>query len=480
MSSIKNGLIELFTKIEIGSYKTATKRLSGNVGESGNEITGLIQDIRGFEETTSKYIFRTFLEDNLNIGFIYPNTRLKEHMKAVSDEMSARVDAIVQCLEDFKTKAEGLEDTFYDMCSQEGKVALLLRYEILAEPELKVGDFSFGSANLQLDAIGKNNKDYYLIAKRWQNTLRRFLPEIHISDSAIVMQGPVLYEDDFTLETLYRYRKIYPDTPIILSTWVGEVTDEFSYLATSINIFILENETPAETGPSNIKYQLKSSLEGIKAAKEFGDIWYVMKTRTDQRILKPDFLSYFRALLRTFPCGGKELSERIVFLGGWNSMVTFPYRISDFMAFGTIADLFNYYSATGDGEILEKTYACRENISGHIGKWASRIMFEHSDTAFNMLDDERKALSKELFGTHDPESYLCSSFYERVILKRAFSEEDDILKHYWGFLKNYAVVADADQLLILWHKYKFMQQEWNSLEADGGLTQSVWLSLYYG
>lgn len=479
MSSFKNGLIKLFAKIEISSYKAATKRLGGNIEEAGDEISGLIQDIRSFEDAVNKYIIRAFIEDNLNIGFIYPNARLKEHMKAVSEEMSARLDSIVQCLESLKTGTEGLEDTFYDMCIQEGKVALLLRFEILSEPELKVGDISFGSANLQLDAIGKNNKDYYLIAKRWQNTLRRFLPEIHLSDTAIVMQGPILYEDDFTLESLYRYRKIYPDTPIILSTWVGEVTDEFSYLATSINVFILENETPQETGPSNIKYQLKSSLEGIKAVKEFGDIDYVMKTRTDQRILKPDFLSYFRHLLRTYPCGAKELSERIVFLGGWNSMVTFPFRISDFMAFGTITDLINYYSASGDDEILEKTYTDKESISGHIGKWASRIMFEHSDT-FDMPDDERRALSRELFGSHDPESYLCCSFYERVILRRLLNEEDDVLKHYWEFLKNYAIVADADQLLILWHKYKFMQQEWNSLEADGGLTQSVWLSLYYG
>ena len=183
--------------------------------------------------------------------------------------------------------------------------------------------------------------------------------------------------------------------------------------------------------------------------------------------------------MKTYPCHEENTSERIVFLGGWNSMVTFPFRISDFMAFGTISDLLNYYSASGDDEILKKTYKIKDGVARHIAKWASRIMFEHSDTAFNMPEDDRKALSRELFGTHDPESYLCCSFYERVILKRSLNEEDDILKHYWEFLKNYAIVVDADQLLILWHKYKFMQQEWNSLEADGGLTQSAWLSLFY-
>jgi hypothetical protein len=467
----------MFTKIEVNSYKTAIMCLGDRKDDVSADISNVCQAVISFGDTVNKFIDSFFAKWNGNSKFIFPNRRLQEHMIGISDEIDKKTNNIVRCLRELYSAPS--EELFYELCLEEGELALIIRFELLSSPVEVAGESSFENVYNQLKEIGIENNDYYQVAKRWQNTMRRFLPEIHIHDTAIVVQGPILYEDDFTLETLYRYRKIYPETTIVLSTWEGEVSDEFSFLATSINVLILENATPDETGPSNIKYQLKSSYEGIRLAKEDENIKYVMKTRTDQRIIKPDFLPYFKNLLRTYSCNKQELSERIVFLGGWNSMSTFPFRISDFLTFGCISDLFKLYSASGDYEKFRKTYEIEGALSKHISKWASRIMFENSDTAFNMSDEDRRILGKELYGSHDPESYLGCDFYERVILKRQLNEDDDILMHYWQFLKKYVVIVDADQLLLFWHKYQFMNQEWNSLESDGGLTYSMWLSLYY-
>ena len=43
-----------------------------------------------------------------------------------------------------------------------------------------------------------------------------------INDTAIIIQGPLELDEDFTLNTINYYSKIINPQNIILSTWIGE------------------------------------------------------------------------------------------------------------------------------------------------------------------------------------------------------------------------------------------------------------------
>lgn len=61
---------------------------------------------------------------------------------------------------------------------------------------------------------------------------------------------------------------------IIFSTWVGS---ESYYNSDDIVIY---NELPTDSGPMNINYQIKSTLSGLKKAKDLG-YKYALKLRSD-------------------------------------------------------------------------------------------------------------------------------------------------------------------------------------------------------
>lgn len=43
-----------------------------------------------------------------------------------------------------------------------------------------------------------------------------------VDNLAIVMQGPIRKEDNFTYNTVKYYRDIYPNAKVIVSTWIDE------------------------------------------------------------------------------------------------------------------------------------------------------------------------------------------------------------------------------------------------------------------
>ena len=54
-----------------------------------------------------------------------------------------------------------------------------------------------------------------------------FKPTYDFDDTAIVIQGPIAYDNNYTVETFKLYRLIYPNAPIVVSTWKGEATNDF-------------------------------------------------------------------------------------------------------------------------------------------------------------------------------------------------------------------------------------------------------------
>ncbi len=366
------------------------------------------------------------------------------------------------------------------LCNSLGRLALILRFTIAFRPDLSYRNENISCLYEQLKNLNELYNDYYTYNHMFQNTVWKFLQRIDIRDTAIVVQGPVIYENDFTIETMYRYRWLYPNAIIILSTWKGEIQDFFRWQANSIGIVLIENEMPAEHGISNIRLQLISSHQGILCANKYKEIKYVMKTRTDQRIFLPDFLSYMRNMLKTFDVKSEILKERIVFLGGYQSSCLCPFEMCDFLTFGNVDDMKEFYNSTGEST---KLIPERMNNPDYLEKRA-RPLRDHSHydnyVAMKKLGEEkRRFLCKKFMEYLDPETYIVLSFYQRVILGRELMDSDDVLKMYWEFLKNCVVIVDSDHLFLYWFKYEHRYLIDSSLTSMGSLTTSVWMDIYY-
>ena len=50
-------------------------------------------------------------------------------------------------------------------------------------------------------------------------------PTAHSDEVCIVMQGPLLARDRFTLETIKLFNRLYPQVTVIVSTWEDENKD---------------------------------------------------------------------------------------------------------------------------------------------------------------------------------------------------------------------------------------------------------------
>ena len=159
---------------------------------------------------------------------------------------------------------------------------------------------------------------------------------------AIIIQGPIRREDNFTLETVKLYRKHYPAATVILSTWEDEDISTFKTLEDKRSK-IVRGKKPSYNGPGNVNMQAGSTKNGIALAVQMG-LRYVLKTRTDQRMYGIGTLQFFINLLEQFPIrDGSTQKKRIV---GFNVTTTtryLPYHLSDLFMFGATEDMKTYW-----------------------------------------------------------------------------------------------------------------------------------------
>lgn len=258
-------------------------------------------------------------------------------------------------------------------------------------------------------------------------------------DTAIVIQGPIIKKQNFTLETVKTYRKIFPSAHIMLTTWKGEDTSEFK----NIGIEILLNEKPEHPGISNINYQILSTLNGINATKKL-DVVYVLKTRTDQRIYDPRALTYFKNLLATFPIENTKKARGRIITTDMNTYKYRPYSLSDMTLFGFFDDMLNYWNTSID---------IRKN---------AKYKYE------NVLEWSRLKLC---------EVFLSANYFEKMGEKLAWSISDS-----WKKYIDYFCIADRSTVDLYWYKYE-KNKEYRSKTYDGSFMNEEfsfidWLKLY--
>ena len=234
---------------------------------------------------------------------------------------------------------------------------------------------------------------------------------------AIVMQGPIVIKDNFTYETLKIYKKRFPEIVIILSTWDNYSKDELNKFK-KINVEIIENTKPDYSGISNINFQIESTKNGILKAKEL-DSKYCLKTRTDQRIYRHDFILFLLSLLDVFKIENKFLRKRLVIV----SLNTYKFRlygVSDMFMFGYIDDMFKYWNVSFDKRALKDV-----------------------EIGISALEYSKARLC---------EVYLCTEF-----LKKINHCIDFTLQDYWNVLADYFCIIDSSSIDLFWFKY----DRWN-------------------
>lgn len=283
-----------------------------------------------------------------------------------------------------------------------------------------------------------------------------------IGEWAIVFQGPIDKSEDFQLETVKLYKKMFPQAVIIISTWENEPEDVLNKFR-ELGCELVINKTFRPNGQWNVNYQLCTTLNGLKRAKELG-VKYALKHRGDWRIYREGSYEYLKSLLNWFPVAKDNpfnLNKRILYVGGGehpNSMII-PYWIQDFFFFGNIDDLISYFSTPYDKRQID-------DINAYIK--------EHF---------EGKSLAYRDCAIPSPEIYMAKSFVNR------HQRNPQDTKHYWLLLKKIFINVDVDTLAACWHKYDHYMNL-NVLTGDiaysfrpenvRGINASDWMNILSG
>ena len=105
------------------------------------------------------------------------------------------------------------------------------------------------------------------IFKRTPNFLAVNKSEINrFSEVGIILQGPPVYKDDFTFNTVNLYKQKYPYAQIIVSLW-DDVDDDYVKKVEALNVKVLISKKPTP-GINNINLQIKSTEVAIKFLKQ--------------------------------------------------------------------------------------------------------------------------------------------------------------------------------------------------------------------
>lgn len=271
------------------------------------------------------------------------------------------------------------------------------------------------------------------------------LNESEISGNvSIIIQGNLIFEEDFTLNTVKLYQTIYKEADIILSTW-----DEYSESQLSkfngLKISIILNKKPDYSGLANINFQIKSTVSGIDLAFKKGKK-YTIKTRTDQRFYGLNIIDGFICLLNSFPKSKENHSISRIITTSLGSYATRMYSLSDMFQFGETLDLKEFWGAD----------------------------FQQKSQIDNYFTNKEKTYIESI--EFLPEVYLITNFIKKcgVEINWSFDQSNKIIADYF-------LVVDRQFIDIFWNKYT-LNERWkeyyNAVDELVEYTFKDWLRDY--
>lgn len=267
----------------------------------------------------------------------------------------------------------------------------------------------------------------------------------------IVIQGPICHENDFTINTIKLYKKLFNEPLIIVSTWEDEETDA---IASSIDdIHILKNPRPKNNGVQNSNMQIASTIAGLKELSK-SSVKYALKTRTDQRVTVDNIQAFLIELLHAFTLKESITNQvsRIITIDKYTDKFA-PFHLSDMFQFGAINDLLDFWSVP----FTEQTF--------DVSTLASKILYESTE----ILKEQ---------DLHFPELYLTTR-YAREKLGEDYNYD---YHNYFKFIAERTIVIDCAMIGLIWHKkldnYRYLQIATKKELLSQVITFKDWFLLY--
>lgn len=300
--------------------------------------------------------------------------------------------------------------------------------------------------NEMLKAFNEKDLTYYYTI----NYRDKFFKEgkkVSSNNNSIIIQGPILRKDNFTINTINLYQKSCK-SKIILSTWENELSqNEISNLKKR-DVKIIINKLPKVAGPSNINFQLKSTSEALKYSLKIGSKFSI-KTRTDCRIYLNNFdenlLKFYNYYLKKnskLKLGSTSLTRAKRLFG-----------ISDIFMFGTTKELLNYFPQ-----------CCHQKE------------FENFKRFLNNIKNKDKNFLKDSYSVN-PENFLNYNYICKNISKKTNYNSKD----YYRCLKNFFLIIDNSVIDFFWYKYnhqlEFRDKEFTNKNLYAFLSHLKWLRI---
>jgi len=298
--------------------------------------------------------------------------------------------------------------------------------------------------------------DYYfsykLFSRVINNKPKNKKKILSLNNFAIIIQGPIIPNSNFTLETLKYYSAQYPKSPVIFSSWEDDINKIKNY-SLKKNIHLISNKLPSYPGVRNINLQVVSTKNAILYAKKL-KCNYVFKTRSDTRVYFKDFQNYLINLIKFYKLKKNFKSKQMARIVSTNFTRRYRlYGISDLIMFGHIKDLYNYFDALATPLIKKE---------------------------FNKLNKKLKFKDKLYFIDREfcPEIYFFYNYFKKKNVKLKWSVDDYLKKISENF-----IIIDNQTLDIYWKKSNKTTHHFSdrpiSLNYSLDFNFTDWLEYFY-
>lgn len=261
-------------------------------------------------------------------------------------------------------------------------------------------------------------------------------------DFSILMQGPYIEDNNFTIDTLYMYRSFFPTSKIVYST-TSNLNNDVQEMLSAKEITYIFNDNPPYPGTSNINYQILTTSTAMKYLKEFGAN-YVLKTRSDQRVNNHLIKDYLFNLIDTFPLKEDSNNQESRLVGcSLNTFKLRPYGMSDMFMFGYIDDMEKYWCIPYETRTNEDV-ALDKNCS-----WKDYSLKEICEVKF------------------------CASYLRKLDRVLDFSYSDSM-----SAFADHFIIIDCDALQLTWPKYSLNQNHYKQFGEFPEVSFNDWLLAY--
>ena len=277
-----------------------------------------------------------------------------------------------------------------------------------------------------------------------KNTFKNITFENNSKNTAIIIQGPLANYENFVIETIKIYLKIFPEALIILSTWEDEVDKYFLKQTQNFNNFhLILNKKPVTK--YNVNLQIISTYKAIDYAIQ-KNLKFSLKTRTDCRIYNPYSLIYLRSLLDTFKINKSNINYNRILSCSVDSRIFRVYGLSDICLFSETKDLSKYFINESYEESIKKLNL---NIQ-------SPIINE-------------TAVINEIF--------LCSRYILNLDLELKWTLDD-----WWIKCREIFCVFDRSSIDLFWYKYHWQYEQRFTNNYTSNYNQSLqfsdWINIF--